>query len=204
MNPYQAIVFDLGNVVFGISFDRTFQYWATAAGRSLAEVQQRFRFDELSDQFERGQISPAQFRAGAFDMLGFTLTDEQFDAGWNHLYLDVCPGINELLPNLKLRYRVAAFSNTNILHAPVWQVRYAETLRHFEKVYTSHEIGARKPEPEAFERVLSHMNLRPQEVLFLDDNPDNVAAASRLGMGVIHVTSAEVMMQKLKELKVVE
>ena len=53
MNNYEAIIFDLGKVVFDLSFDRTFQFWATASGRELDDIKSKFKFDEFSDQIGR-------------------------------------------------------------------------------------------------------------------------------------------------------
>jgi FMN phosphatase YigB (HAD superfamily) len=36
----------------------------------------------------------------------------------------------------------------------------------FCKIYLSHEIGARKPEPAAFRTVVADMGLTPERVLF--------------------------------------
>ena len=54
--------------------------------------------------------------------------------------------------------------------------------RRFDQIFVSHEIGYLKPASEAFEVALGGMQLRPSEVLFLDDGQRNVDAAKALGM----------------------
>jgi hypothetical protein len=54
---FQSAIFDLGKVVFDLSFDRVFQSWATSSGRPFDEIRSRFVFDELFDTFERNEIS---------------------------------------------------------------------------------------------------------------------------------------------------
>jgi putative hydrolase of the HAD superfamily len=56
----------------------------------------------------------------------------------------------------------------------------------FDKVYSSAEIGYRKPTPEFFEFVLdevkSQHGIKPEEVMFFDDSAENIAAAKGLGI----------------------
>lgn len=58
---YRTLIFDLGKVVFDLSFDRVFQSWATASNGQVDELKAKFRFDELFDQFEEDAINPHEF-----------------------------------------------------------------------------------------------------------------------------------------------
>jgi putative hydrolase of the HAD superfamily len=62
--------------------------------------------------------------------------------------------------------------------------------RHFDHRYYSCRLGAAKPDPRAFELVLSDLGERPDEVLFIDDRAENTRAARDLGMRTITFTSA--------------
>jgi HAD superfamily hydrolase (TIGR01509 family) len=59
-------------------------------------------------------------------------------------------------------------------------------------------MKTRKPEPGSYKMVLDHLQLTPAEVLFLDDNADNIAGARSLGITGILVTSPEQMAAELK------
>ena len=53
----------------------------------------------------------------------------------------------------------------------------------FHEVVDSSEVGVRKPDPRIFELTLERLGgIAPEEAVFLDDYPGNVAAAERLGM----------------------
>jgi len=58
MKNYQAIIFDLGDVVINISFNNIFDYWAKMSGRDANELKQKFKFDKVYQQFERGKRPP--------------------------------------------------------------------------------------------------------------------------------------------------
>lgn len=200
MTPCKALIFDLGKVVFDLSFDRVFQFWANASNGQADELKARFRFDELFDQFEKAAITPQHFRGALSKRLGLTLTDHEFDAGWCDLYLATYPGIDALLAQLKRHYQLVALTNTNSIHRPVWQLKYADTLRYFDHVFSSHELHARKPEAAAYQRVLDYLQVSPQQVVFLDDNLDNVKGAAQLGINAILVTSYAQMNAELHAL----
>jgi len=62
----------------------------------------------------------------------------------------------------------------------------------FDPICYSHEIGVNKPDAEAFRITLDRLQATPAEVLFIDDVPENVAAARALGIGAhLHVDTDE-------------
>jgi glucose-1-phosphatase len=198
VNPYKAIIFDLGKVVFDLSFDRVFQFWAHASGRPYADIKSRFQFDNTFAKFEKDEITPKEFRAKISKSLKLVLTDEVFDEGWCELYLDTYRGIDALLAILKQKYQLVALTNTNIIHSKVWHIKYAHTLQHFQKIFSSHKLKVRKPDAKAYQIVLDYLQVEPQQAVFLDDNIENVRAAEKLGIKAILVTSTEQMTAELQ------
>jgi putative hydrolase of the HAD superfamily len=199
-----AIIFDLGKVVFDLSFDRVFYFWASHTDRQFSDIKGKFQFDSLFDEFEKGTISANQFRSEVSNRLGLALTDEVFDKGWCDLYLDKYNNIDNLLANLKQNYRIVALTNTNIIHETTWRIKYKDTLRHFEKIFCSHELMTRKPERRAYQIVLDYLDMNPQQTIFLDDNVDNIAGASELGIPTILVTSPQQMRDELKTKELID
>ena len=173
-----------------------------ACGEDVDTIKQKFIFDDVYNQFEKGNIDAALFRNHVQDVLEMKINEEDFDNGWNNIYLDVIPGIEQLLRELETHYRLVALTNTNEIHARKWPILYASLLRHFEKVFSSHEIHARKPEHKAYEIVLEYLRLKPDDVIFLDDNVKYVEAASGMGIASIHVTSFRQMVAELRSLGV--
>ena len=52
----------------------------------------------------------------------------------------------------------------------------------FEGIHYSHELGQRKPEPEAFLTLCRQHRLDPSNTLFIDDSEQHVAGAARAGL----------------------
>lgn len=60
----------------------------------------------------------------------------------------------------------------------------------FEAFISSCWLGVRKPTQKFYERGLGIAQADPRTSLFIDDREQNLAPARKLGMGVIHFTSA--------------
>jgi epoxide hydrolase-like predicted phosphatase len=195
----KALIFDLGGVIFNYSFTGTFNKWAELSGKHPDEIRKQISLSDQFEKFERRDISSKQFRESISRLLNFKLTEGAFEEGWNSIYLDLKDNIDELLNELKKNYRIVALTNTNVTHAIVWEKKYAATLKHFEKVFSSHEIRARKPEQKAFQIVLDYLSLLPQETIFLDDKKKHVEGAENLGIKTVLVTSFDQMILDLKK-----
>ena len=197
---YNAIIFDLANVVFNVDMNLISLHWSNRSGISLEKIKNYFDNDKNFDRFERGDISEQEYRSITKENLGMNLTDKDFDEGLTALYLDETHGINTLLKQLKKNYRIIALSNTNIIHKRVWGAKYKETIDEFEKLFLSHEINTRKPETEPYLIALEYLKMNPEDVIFLDDNKKNIETAERLGVKSILVKSPEQMRADLSEL----
>jgi len=200
MDRYRAIIFDLGNVIFNFSFDKTFEYWARISGYDTNLLKQRFQIDKMYHQFERGEIEPELYRNYLMPRLGLNINDAEFDNGWNDIYLDLLPGIEDLLQDLRVRYRLFVLTNTNKIHASKWRTKYKRVLINFEKIFCSFELGARKPEKRIYERVLDFINEKPGSIIFFDDNANNITGAIDAGIKGILVSSTFQIIDKLVRL----
>jgi putative hydrolase of the HAD superfamily len=60
---------------------------------------------------------------------------------------------------------------------------------HFGHLIFSCQLKSAKPDPECYAHALATMGARPDEVIFLDDRSENVAAAAALGLRSVHFTS---------------
>ncbi|QRO86943.1 HAD family hydrolase [Kytococcus sedentarius] len=82
--------------------------------------------------------------------------------------------------------RVAMATNQQP-HRAAWLDESRAFAEISDAVYTSSGLGAAKPDPEFFRRILAAeadagFPVRPEEVVFVDDRPDNVAGAAEVGI----------------------
>jgi FMN phosphatase YigB (HAD superfamily) len=184
-----ALLFDLGNVVFEIDFDRAIACWAGHARCATGLLRERFSADLPYRLHETGKIGAADYFASLRISLGIDLSDAQFLEGWNAIFLDEVPGISAALAQAGARLPVYAFSNSNPAHEACWPDRYAGPLAHFRKVFVSSTIGLRKPDAAAFQFVVDEIGVPAERVVFFDDSLSNVEGARACGLQAVHVTS---------------
>ena len=186
----EAVVFDLGGVLIDIDLGRAFAAWGAAAGVPAATIAARFTVDEACCAHERGEIDDSAYFAHLRRLLRLELPDEALRAGWNGIIGEPLPGIEEVVRELAAQRPLYVFSNTNPAHIAHFTPRLRTLFRHFRHVYTSCEIGRRKPEPEAFARLASLIGAPPARLAFFDDVEENVAGARRAGLEAYRVRSA--------------
>jgi glucose-1-phosphatase len=183
------IIFDYGNVIFAIDFKQVQQSLKALGISDVDQFYGHLQQDEIFDLFDRGQITAAEFRNRIREKAGNSkLTDEQIDNAWNSILVGIADGNHDLLLKLKDKYRTFLLSNINEIHYN-FIMKYLKSDfgfdnndHLFEKLYYSHFTGMRKPEPAIFEKVLSENNLNPAETLFIDDSPQHLESAKKLGI----------------------
>ncbi len=185
----EALLFDLGGVVFGIDFESACSHWASHAGVPAETIKSRFRVDEWYERHERGEIGASEYFDVLRNTLGITISDQQFAAGWNAIFEPESAEVFELFQRLRARIPIYAFSNSNAIHQEFWQRKYARTLALFREVFVSCDLGLRKPEAAAFRQVTACIGAEPDKVLFFDDTHENVDGARNIGMPAIQVRS---------------
>jgi HAD superfamily hydrolase (TIGR01509 family) len=184
-----ALLFDLGNVVFEVDFDRAFARWAQYASCDAAILRERFSHDLAYRRHEIGAIGHEEYFESLRASLQIDIPDAQFLEGWNAILLDEVPGISAALAQATARRPVYAFSNSNPAHEACWPDRYAGPLAHFRKVFVSSTIGLRKPDAAAFHFVVGEIGVPAERIVFFDDSLGNVEGARACGLQAVHVTS---------------
>lgn len=202
METVKNIIFDYGNVIFQIDFNRVAQAWQKLGITNAHEFYGHRQQDDVFNALERGQISNADFRNRIRELTHQPqLTDEQIDAAWNAIFVGIPKGNHELLLNIKRHYRTFLLSNINAIHFD-YVHKYLKSDfgidnndDMFEKVYYSHLMGKRKPDAEIFEQVLQENNLNPAETLFIDDSPQHLETGKRLGLQTYLMTAPDNIQQ---------
>ncbi len=187
----EALLFDLGNVLVEIDFERILARWAAHAGTDADSLRGRFALGPDYERHERGEITSKAFFESLRHMLGIDLSDEQFLDGWNAVFVGEVAGMRTLVERASARRPIYAFSNTTEDHYRLWSRRYADLLDCFTAVYASCTLALRKPEAAAYRAVAQAMGVAPERILFFDDTAENVVGARRVGMRAVQVESID-------------
>ena len=111
------IIFDYGNVIFTLDFERSRQAWIDLGINDADTFYSHQVQNKIFTEFESGSLRAEEFRVYIRKILNRPqLTDEQIDHAWNSLLVGVPEGNHELLLNLKPKYRTFLLSNNNPIH----------------------------------------------------------------------------------------
>jgi FMN phosphatase YigB (HAD superfamily) len=210
MQNIKNIIFDYGNVIFNINFTQVQDAWKKLGINNADDFYGHKHQDPVFNLLERGEISPEGFRNRIREVTNKpNLTDEQIDGAWNAIFVGIPQGNHELLLKIKGKYRTFLLSNINAIHYD-YVHRYLKNEYGmdnndglFEKTYYSHLTGKRKPEPEIFEQVLNENNLNPAETLFIDDSPQHLETAKKLGLQTFLMTAPDTIQKFFEREKLV-
>ncbi|MBL5886297.1 glucose-1-phosphatase [Lelliottia aquatilis] len=185
-------IFDLGNVIVDIDFNRVLGAWSDFSRVPLATLKQNFTMGEAFHQHERGEISDEAFAEAMCHEMDLPLSYEQFAHGWQAVFVALRPEVIDTMNKLREQgHRVVVLSNTNRLHTTFWPGEYPQIHDSADKIYLSQEMGMRKPEARIYQAVLQVEGFSAADTVFFDDNADNIEGANQLGITSILVTGKE-------------
>ena len=189
--PPRAVVFDVGHVLF--DWDPRYLYAKLIADPAeldwfLANVVTRdwhFQHDAGRPFAETSAELIARFPDQA-DRI------RVYAERWNETLPGPMPGMPELVADLDAA-GVPLFALTNY-SAEFW-ARWRPTVPLFDRftgIVVSGEEGIVKPDPAIYALALARFGLGPGEAAFVDDRPENVAAADAAGLiGHVFVDAAD-------------
>ena len=188
---YKTIIFDFGGVILNIDFALTHSAFQNLGVKDLDAKFSQTQQSGFFDRFEKGEIAPESFRKEIKHYLSSSISDQELDAAWNKMLLDIPKQRIDWVLKLKEKYQCVLLSNTNKVHYDYYRGNlesvhgYKKFSDLFHKTYFSHEIGMRKPDANIYNYVLEDLKLKPSEVLFIDDTQKNIDAAQKLGWNCI-------------------
>ncbi|HHW59181.1 MAG: HAD family phosphatase [Bacteroidales bacterium] len=189
----KVIIFDLGSVLLKVDYQRTIDSF-----KKLGMTYPKHYFnveynDPILDKFEKGLLSENEFIKKIEMKISKVCSKKEIIDAWNAMIVEF-PEENWLLLNeLKTKYKLFLMSNTNIIH-----YNYCQNLVQkkfgvssldciFDKAYYSFVVNMCKPDINFFKLILDEQKLITKEIIFFDDNKENIKTAEKLGIKSIRV-----------------
>jgi putative hydrolase of the HAD superfamily len=180
----RAILLDIGGVLEWTPPTGWVARWETRLGLTAGGLQEK-----VSAVWMPGRTGGACFddiRRRTAQVLGL---DEEGDRElWEDVWAEYVGTPNEplmaYLATLRPRYRTAILSNSFVGAREREQALY-RFGDDFDPVIYSHEEGMEKPDPHFYRLACDRLALSPAEVVFVDDQEENVAGAQSIGMPAV-------------------
>lgn len=197
LSTVKNIIFDLGNVVIDIYYDRTLEAFKKLGFSNFEQIYTFFKQTDLVTQLEIGQISGDTFCTGLRKNGLEILTNNQIKEAWSAMIGELTVENYLYIKNLRKKFKTYLLSNTNDIHIESFSAfverRFGKDVlpEMFDQIFYSHCVHMRKPDAEIYEHVISDAGLMPSETLFVDDLLANIEGARSTGILSYHLEKGE-------------
>lgn len=191
--PVQNIIFDLGGVFLNIDYGATREAFIKMGVIDFDALFTQSHANHLFEKLETGKVTPEEFYQEFREQTGLQVTDEQIRDAWNAMLLDFPQERLEWLDQVKDKYKIYLFSNTNQIHHEAFSAHFKaqQNGRNFDdffiKAYYSHTLGLRKPYAASFLELCRLEGIDPLNTLFIDDTSKNIEGAQEAGLQTVYL-----------------
>lgn len=149
--------------------------------------------------FLTGKIDEAELWRRAEQRYGRPIDEAARDVWHDYAELRPQPEIVTLAGQLKKEGIVTGVLS-NVIPITLHSVRSRDGYAGFDPLILSCEIGLAKPDEAIYAFALDKLNLKPEEVLYIDDMEKNLPPAGKLGMYTVLAESPEQTIADTKQL----
>lgn len=193
----KAVIFDLGGVLVQLGGMGAFMAHV-APGMERDAFLRRWLYSGAVRRHEAGLIDSETFLdelMAEFGVHGEKARVRELFAGFlTGLY----PGADQIFARLRGQVRTGILSNTSHFHWNEVTERFPALLE-AEILFLSCEMHLLKPDAAIFEEMTRRLGCDPTEIVFFDDNPDNVEAAKKAGLRACRVDGCMQAVRLLEE-----
>ena len=206
MEKIKKIAFDFGGVIIRQNQQQAVERFKQIGLLDAEERLGAYTQQGIFGQLEEGKITAEDFRWQLSLLIGRAVTIEDCSYAWRG-YCDGLPQRNlEALQRLRREgYGLSILSNTNPFMMG-WALSKdfdgnGHSLADYvDALYLSYQMKVMKPSAEIFHRVLEAEDVRPEELLFVDDSSHNISAAQQLGIATFQPVNGEDWTEELFQL----
>lgn len=184
------VIFDFGNVLVQWHPEKVY------AEHFGDEARAWWFLRHVCDAAWRNRIDAGESTAACIEELKakqpeYAEAIELYRSRWREMLTDEVPGMREVINDLRNRgHEIYGLTNWSMETFPAARERFG-ILQMIDRYVVSGAEGLVKPDARLFRVLLDRYHLQAEECVFVDDNPDNVAAANALGMKGIVFAGAD-------------
>jgi len=173
-----TFLFDIGRVLLDFDFETSL---STLLPEGTADSAERLaRLLERKDEFEAGKLDTETYITWALGVMESTATHDEFLHAWRNIFTPNGPMWECARKLAEDGHRLILFSNINPIHSP-WIFEAFPGFSIFHGAVMSFQTGYIKPEPPIYEHAIAAYGLVPEQTLYIDDLPANIATGKAMG-----------------------
>jgi putative hydrolase of the HAD superfamily len=199
MNPLQAVLFDYGMVLSGPPDPAAWARIRTITG--LSEDLLHREYWAHRHAYDRGDLTANAYWNKVADGAAILLTPQQITAAiaadvdlWSQLntpMLEFAQRLQQAGIRTGILSNIGDAMTAGLLEKHVW-------LSAFDHLTWSYALNLAKPEPAIYRHAAEGLRTPPENILFIDDKSENIAAARAVGMQAIQYTSHDAFEKEMR------
>ena len=178
-NKIKVVLFDLGGVVLLGDIKKFFNKVEKILGTS--KIHFNLNHVSMSEEMDKGEIGIIDY---IHNLTQIEITEDQKEKIlylWNNEFR-----LNKELYNfivwLNTKIKVGVLSNTDIDNCKSHREKYFNIAFNKDLIFLSAELGMAKPNEDIFKYAIEHSEVKPNEILFIDNCKENIDVANKLGI----------------------
>lgn len=182
----KVFLFDLGNVL-AKPIDNHELYDKLNCKITYEQFEKYWFENDLVIKAHEGKVSDKVHIEALLEYCKSSLSIDEFYNIYNSLNNSLYPDTIKIIEELKNKYyKVGLLSNLRLMDFN----RYKEQLEqlNFDYMFLSYKMKCIKPNNAIYEKVINTTGIKPQNIIFFDDNPKNVQGALKCGITAYLVT----------------
>ena len=178
----KVVVFDMDGVLCHYRIERRLALLASWSGRSPDAIHAAIWRSGFEDEAERGLVSVDDYLKGFGERIGYPLSADQWVEA-RKVAIEPDAAVLSLARQLSTDRPVGMFTNNPLLlKQHIAEVFPAVPDIFGTRAVFSAELGRSKPDPEAFRRLATRLEVAPDEILYFDDDATYVEGARGAGL----------------------
>ncbi len=195
----KGITFDLDGVYF-INGKSNFIKSLLGLGVLEEEAIRVFlKSDRMNREYKEGGIGDQEFWGWAISEWGLNKTADEIVDLLIQGY-EINQPVRDIVNKVRASgYKTLICSNNFPARVNGLQERFG-FLDDFDTAVFSFQVGATKPSEKIFQELVRQSGLEPEEIIFADDNPNNLVGAERVGITTFLYTGFDSYIRNLRKL----
>lgn len=197
----KVIAFDIGGVLTKTNFKGFYTKLDNLAKEyNINPHKFHKRRSKYSKKFMIGKFSDKEFKRKVLNNLDVK-NKKEFIIKWGKALessIKIDKEVYSLIYKLKKNYITLSFSNVTPMFHKIRLKK--EVYRHFKYNILSHQIGLRKPLIKFYRLLIKKAKAKPNEIIFIDNDYDNLTPARDLGINTILYKNSKQLTKDLKKL----
>ncbi len=194
----QLVIFDMDDVLCHYDLGRRLRALAALADVSARDVRAAVwdsGFEELADA--GGYADPDIYLKEFGQRLGYPITRAQWIEA-RRVAMTPSRDVLALAEKIGGQASIAIYTNNGPIVKDNLDMLFPEAAAVFKDRFCSYQFGTKKPDPEAFTRLVNLVGKDPSNCWFIDDKKSNVQGARMAGLKAHHFTHYDLLAAEAK------